>query len=58
LRAQRTADSSPGSMWSHQLDRLALFCAATGFTFFLAWLVTDTLGPGWLHTLARPATGV
>jgi len=58
LRAQMTADPSPRSVRSHQLDRVALFCATTGFTFFLAWLITDAVGPGWLHMLARPATGV
>jgi len=57
-RAQVTADPSPGNTRSYHLDRAALFCATTGFTFFLTWLITDTVGPGWLHVLARPATGV
>jgi hypothetical protein len=58
LRARMTADPSPRSVQSYHLDRTGLICAAAGFTFFIAWLITDAVGPHWLHALARPAAGV
>jgi len=58
LRARMTADPSPRNVQSYHLDRAGLISATAGFTFFLAWLVTDTAGPGWLHALSRPAAGI
>ena len=26
-----------------------------GVTWFFAWLISDTIGPHWLHTLSLPA---
>ena len=58
LHARVAADPSPREARSYHLDSAALLCATAGFTFFIAWLVTDALGPHWLHTLARPGAAI
>ena len=58
LRARTTADPSPRNVQSYHLERAALICATTGFTFFIAWLITDAVGPHWLQILARPAAAI
>jgi hypothetical protein len=40
---------------SYDLQRAGVICAALGVTFFVAWLISDSLGPQWLHTLSQPA---
>ena len=55
LRARVVADHSPRKVRSYHLDSAALLCVAVGFTSFIAWLITDAVGPHWLHTLLEPA---
>lgn len=54
-RARVAADASPREVRSYELQRAGVICATAGFTFFLAWLISDSVGPHWLHTLSRPA---
>jgi hypothetical protein len=58
LRTRLTLDSSPRNVRSYHLDLAGLICATTGFTCFIAWLLTDAVGPHWLQALARPAAGI
>jgi hypothetical protein len=54
-RARMASDASPREVWSYDLQRAGVICAALGVTFFVAWLISDSLGPRWLHTLSQPA---
>jgi len=54
-RARVVADASPREARSYDLQRAGVICAALGVTFFVAWLISDSLGPHWLHTLSQPA---
>jgi hypothetical protein len=53
-RARLAADPSPREMRSYRLGAGAAICAMAGVTWFVAWLVSDALGPHWLHTLSLP----
>ena len=55
LSARVAANPLPRAVRGCHLDRAALICATTGFTFFIVWLITDAVGPHWLHALSRPA---
>jgi hypothetical protein len=55
-RRQRfMADPSPRQMRGYRLHTAALISVAVGFTWFIAWFVSDTTGPQWLHSLSLPA---
>ncbi len=41
---------------SYRLQAGAMICVSVGITWFSVWLVTDAMGPHWLHTLSLPAT--
>ena len=34
---------------------VAAISATAGVTWFVAWFISDVLGPRWLHTLSLPA---
>src|SRR5690242_3890070 len=53
-RARLAANSSPRVMRTHRLHTAAMLCVAVGVTSFVAWLMSDTTGPHWLHTLSLP----
>jgi hypothetical protein len=59
LRTQRArmGDApSPRAMRGHRVRTAATIAAAVGFTWFSTWLMTDTTGPHWLHSLSLPAS--
>ena len=56
LRARAAADPSPGTVRGYRLHAFAMISATVGVTWFVVWLVTDTIGPDWLHALSLPAT--
>ena len=53
-RLRVAADPSPGRMRGYRLHTTALICVAAGFTWFIAWFVSDAIGPRWLHGLSLP----
>lgn len=55
LRVRVAADPSPREVRSYHLDSAGLLCVTAGFTFFIAWLITDAVGPHWLNALSQPA---
>jgi len=59
VRQRRTrlgAAPSSGALRNYRLHAAAAICAMVGVTWFGAWLVTDAIGPRWLHILSLPAT--
>ena len=54
-RARVAADPSPRGVRSYRLHAAGLMSATVGVTWFFAWLLTDALGPHWLHALSLPA---
>jgi hypothetical protein len=54
-RARMAADPSPRAVRGYRLHTVAVLCVAVGVTWFIAWLISDTIGPHWLHTLSLPA---
>jgi len=54
-RARVAANPSPRAVRSYRLHTAGLMSATVGVTWFSAWLLTDALGPHWLHTLSLPA---
>ncbi len=54
-RARMAADPSPQEVRSYRLHTVAVISATVGVTWFFAWLISDTIGPHWLHTLSLPA---
>jgi hypothetical protein len=54
-RAGMATDASPREVWSYDLQRGGVISAALGVTFFIVWLISDSTGPHWLHTLSQPA---
>ena len=54
-RRARLADGDRASQ-GYRLHAAAALCAAVGITWFTVWLITDTTGPHWLHTLSLSAT--
>ena len=54
-RLRVAADPSPRSVRGYRLHTVALISVALGVTWFIAWLVSDSLGPQWLHSLSLPA---
>jgi len=53
-RLRVAADPSPKRIRGYCLHTAALISVAAGFTWFIAWFVSDTLGPQWLHSLSLP----
>ena len=49
------ADSSPRRMQGYRLHTAASISVTVGVTWFIAWLVSDAIGPQWLHNLSLPA---
>src|SRR5215467_13700237 len=49
------ANPSPQATRGQRLHTEAVLCVMVGVTLFVAWLITDTLGPHWLHALSLPA---
>jgi uncharacterized membrane protein len=54
-RARVASDPSPRAVRSYRLHYVALISVTVGVTWFFAWLITDAIGPDWLHTLSAPA---
>ena len=54
-RARVAAAPSPRAVRSYRLHTVAVLCVAVGVTWFIAWLISDTIGPHWLHALSLPA---
>ena len=54
-RARIAANPSPRAVRSYRLHTVAVLCVTVGVTWFIAWLMSDTIGPRWLHTLSLPA---
>jgi hypothetical protein len=58
LRTQRArmGDApSPRAMQGYRVRTAAAISAMVGVTWFSTWLITDTIGPHWLHGLSLPA---
>ena len=53
-RRRVAADPSPRRIRGYRLHTVALISVAAGFTWFIAWFVSDALGPQWLHSLSLP----
>jgi hypothetical protein len=51
-RARRAADPPPGARRSDRAYTVAAIAATVGVTWFSVWLITDTIGPHWLHSLS------
>jgi len=54
-RLRAAADPSPRRMRGYRLHAAALISVAVGVTCFVTWLVSDAIGPQWLHSLSLPA---
>jgi len=48
-------DPSPRRMRGYRLHTAASISVAVGVTWFIAWFVSDAIGPQWLHSLSLPA---
>jgi len=53
--ARIAANPSPRAVWGQRLYTEAVLFVTVGATWFVAWLITDALGPDWLHTVSLPA---
>ena len=54
-RARLAAAPSSRAVRSYRVHTVAVLCVTAGITWFTAWLISDTIGPHWLHTLSLPA---
>ena len=52
--ARVAANPSPRAVRGQRLYTVAVLCVAVGVTWFVGWLITDSSGPQWLHTLSLP----
>jgi len=52
------ANASARTVRGYRLHALAAITATVGVTWFSAWLISDSIRPGWLHTLSFPAAMV
>jgi hypothetical protein len=50
-RTTATADASARDVRSYDIQRAAVMCVTVGVTCFIAWLVTDSVGPRWLNNV-------
>ena len=51
-RARMAADASPHAVLGYRVHTAAAIAAMVGVTWFSVWLITDTIGPHWLHSLS------
>ena len=51
-RPRGAADPAPGAMLGYRAYTAAAIAATVGFTLFSVWLITDAIGPHWLHSLS------
>ena len=54
-RRRLAVGASEGERRGYRLQAAGTICAASGLTFFIVWLLSDSRGPRWLHTVAEPA---
>jgi hypothetical protein len=54
-RARMTADASPRAVLGYRVHTVAAISAMVGVTWFVAWLISDSIGPHWLHALSLVA---
>jgi hypothetical protein len=56
MRGKRLGNTpSPRALLGHRAHTPAGITTMVGVTLFAAWLVTDAMGPRWLHSLSLPA---
>ena len=53
--ARVAANPSPRAVRGHRVHTVAVLCVTVGVTWFIAWLMSDTTGPQWLHAVSLPA---
>lgn len=53
-RRRVTGDPSPRRIRGYRLHTAASISVAVGVTWFIAWFVSDAIGPQWLHSLSLP----
>jgi hypothetical protein len=59
VRQKRIGDlPSPRALRAYRVQTVAAISATVGFTWFVVWLVSDTIGPHWLHALSLPAAAI
>lgn len=51
-RPSGAADPAPGAMRGYRAYTAAAIAATTGITWFSVWLITDAIGPHWVHSLS------
>jgi hypothetical protein len=51
-RARMAVDASPHAVLGYRVHTAAAIAAMVGVTWFSVWLITDTIGPHWLHSLS------
>ena len=54
-RRRVAADPSPHRIRGYRLHSAASISVAVGVTWFIAWFISDAIGPQWLHSLSLPA---
>lgn len=54
-RAQLAAETSPSKAKGIRFRNAGLISAGAGLTLFIAWFLTESMGPGWLHASLVPA---
>ena len=54
-RARATASRSRRVVRSARAQTVAAISATAGVTWFVAWFISDAIGPRWLYTLSLPA---
>lgn len=54
-RAQLAKETSSSKARGIRFRNVALVSAGAGLTLFIAWLLTDSAGPEWLHAFLEPA---
>ena len=59
IRRKRMGDMpSPRALRGYRVQTVAAISATVGATWFVVWLVSDTIGPHWLHALSLPAAAI
>ena len=59
VRRVRIGDTpSPRALRGYRVQTVAAISATVGATGFVVWLVSDTIGPHWLHALSLPAAAM
>lgn len=57
-RARVAADTSPRAVLAYRVHTAAMISVTVGFTWFSAWLISDAIGPHWLHSLSLSAAAI